>query len=87
MHVGSQWKSLHELDAVPDVVGSPAGRVLALVKNQVEQAQRFDEALLGDLAVERQMQDRARYLQTLTVRSVTPAQAGAFAEVYRSPRR
>lgn len=59
-------EALHELDAVPDVVGTLAGRIVALVKSQAEQAQRFDEALLGDLALERQLQDRARYLQALT---------------------
>ncbi|MFP5072159.1 ferritin-like domain-containing protein [Pseudonocardia nantongensis] len=59
--------ALRELDAVPDVVGTLAGRIVALGKSQAEQAQRFDEALLGDLALERQLQDRARYLQALTV--------------------
>lgn len=59
-------EALRELDAVPDVVGTVIGRVAALLKSQVEQAQRFDEALLGDLALERQLQDRARYLQALT---------------------
>lgn len=59
-------EALRELDAVPDVVGTLAGRILALVKSQAEQAQRFDEALLGDLALERQLQDRSRYLQALT---------------------
>ncbi|MEV1295614.1 ferritin-like domain-containing protein [Pseudonocardia sp. NPDC049635] len=59
-------QALRELDAVPDFVGTLAGRIVALVKSQAEQAQRFDEALLGDLALERQLQDRARYLQALT---------------------
>lgn len=63
--------ALRELDAVPDVVGTLAGRILALVKSQVEQAQRFDEALLGDLALERQLQDRARYLRALTTNGPT----------------
>jgi len=58
--------ALRELGAIPDVVGTVVGRAVALLKSQIEQAQRFDEALLGDLALERQLQDRARYLQALT---------------------
>lgn len=64
--LGRIQDALRELDAVPDLVGAVGGRILAFVKSQVEQAQRFDEALLGDLALERQLQDRARYLQALT---------------------
>ncbi len=32
-----------------------------------EQAQPFDEALLGDLALEHQLLDRARYIKALAV--------------------
>ncbi|TCK26728.1 ferritin-like domain-containing protein [Pseudonocardia endophytica] len=64
--IGRIQDALRELGAVPDVVGTVMGRVAAVLKSQVEQAQRFDEALLGDLALERQLQDRARYLQALT---------------------
>ncbi|MDQ4118284.1 MAG: ferritin-like domain-containing protein [Actinomycetota bacterium] len=58
--------ALRELGAVPDVAGIVIGRAAAVLKSQVEQAQRLDEALLGDLALERRLQDRARYLQALT---------------------
>src|SRR4051812_41398953 len=38
--------ALRELGAIPDVVGTVVGRAVALLKSQIEQAQRFDEALL-----------------------------------------
>lgn len=60
--------ALDRLDAVPDVVTPAIGRVLALVKATVEQAQPLDEALLGDLTLEHQLLDRARYVRTLARR-------------------
>lgn len=60
--------ALDELDAVPDIVTPAIGRVLALVKATVEQAQPLDEALLGDLTLEHQLLDRARYVRTLARR-------------------
>lgn len=57
--------ALGELNAVPDVVTPALGRVLALVKSTVEQAQPLDEALLGDLTLEHQLRDRARYVKVL----------------------
>ncbi len=59
---------LAELNAVPDLVTPAVGRVLALVKATVEQAQPLDEALLGDLTLEHQLLDRARYVRTLAGR-------------------
>ncbi len=59
---------LAELNAVPDIVTPALGRVLALVKATVEQAQPLDEALLGDLTLEHQLLDRARYVRTLAKR-------------------
>ena len=53
--------ALRSLDAVPDVLAPAVGNVLALVKNVVEQAQPVDEAVLGDLMLEQQLRDRARY--------------------------
>ncbi|MCX6464915.1 MAG: ferritin-like domain-containing protein [Pseudonocardiales bacterium] len=58
-------RALDDLDAVPDVITPAIGRVLALVKATVEQAQPVDEALLGDLTLEHQLLDRARYVRTL----------------------
>jgi hypothetical protein len=62
-------EALHDLDAVPDIVTPAIGRILALVKSALEQAQPIDEALLGDLAVEHQLLDRARYLRVLAQRA------------------
>ena len=64
---------LHALHAVPDVVTPALGRVLALVKSTMEQAQPIDEALLGDLSLEHQLLDRARYLRVLAERAELPA--------------
>lgn len=60
---------LRVLDAIPDVVSPAIGRVLALVKATVDQAQPIDEALLGDLTLEHQLLDRARYLRVLAQRA------------------
>jgi ferritin-like metal-binding protein YciE len=62
-------EAIRDLDAVPDVVTPAIGRVIALVKSTLEQAQPVDEALLGDLALEHQLLDRARYLHVLAQRA------------------
>ncbi len=59
--------TIRELGGVPDIVGPFIGRAQAAVKALTEQAQPFDEALLGDLALEDQLLDRARYLKALAV--------------------
>src|ERR1700712_384401 len=56
---------LRAVGGVPDVVTPVVGRVTAMFKSTVEQAVAFDEALLSDLALEQQLQGRARYLKTL----------------------
>ncbi|WP_219419879.1 ferritin-like domain-containing protein [Pseudonocardia nigra] len=66
-------QQLRALDAVPDVVTPAIGRVLALVKSTLEQAQPIDEALLGDLTLEHQLLDRARYVRVLAERGGLPA--------------
>jgi hypothetical protein len=66
-------EQLRALDAVPDVILPTLGRLLALVKAAVEQAQPVDEALLGDLTLEHQLLDRARYLRVLADRAGLPA--------------
>ena len=59
---------LRALDTVPDVVSPALGRVFALFTSTVEQAQPVEEALLGDLALEHQLLDRARVVRTLAGR-------------------
>ncbi|MGB7364599.1 MAG: ferritin-like domain-containing protein [Rhodococcus sp. (in: high G+C Gram-positive bacteria)] len=57
--------AIKELGSFPDVLAPMLGRVTALLKAIGEQAQPFDEALLGDLALEHQLLDRARYVKVL----------------------
>ena len=57
--------AIRELGGTPDVIGPFIGRAQATVKALTEQAQPFDEALLGDLALENQLLDRARYLKAV----------------------
>ena len=59
--------AIRDLGGVPDVIGPFIGRAQAAVKALTEQAQPFDEALLGDLALESQLLDRARYAKALPV--------------------
>jgi hypothetical protein len=57
--------ALRDLGALPDPVTPLFGRVAALVRGALEQAQPLDEAVLGDLALEHQLRDRARYVAAL----------------------
>jgi hypothetical protein len=59
--------AIRDLGGFPDVIGPFLGRAAAAVKALTEQAQPFDEALLGDLALEHQLLDRARYTKALAV--------------------
>ncbi|BBZ78959.1 hypothetical protein MANY_42960 [Mycolicibacterium anyangense] len=59
--------AIRDLGGFPDVIGPFFGRAAAAVKALTEQAQPFDEALLGDLALEGQLLDRARYIKALAV--------------------
>ncbi len=59
--------AIRDLGGYPDVIGPFIGRAAAAVKALTEQAQPFDEALLGDLALEHQLLDRARYIKALAV--------------------
>lgn len=59
--------AIRDLGGLPDVIGPFLGRAAAAVKALTEQAQPFDEALLGDLALEHQLFDRARYIKALAV--------------------
>lgn len=64
--------AIREQGSVPEVVGPFLGRAAATVKAMVEQAQPFDEALLGDLTLEHQLLDRARYIKALASTSQLP---------------
>ncbi|MEV0247215.1 ferritin-like domain-containing protein [Nocardia sp. NPDC050712] len=57
--------AIRDLGGIPAVIGPFLGRLAAAVKAMAEQAQPFDEALLGDLTLEHQLLDRARYLKAL----------------------
>ncbi|MDT5218475.1 MAG: hypothetical protein QOF15_580 [Mycobacterium sp.] len=59
--------AIRNLGGYPDVIGPFLGRAAAAVKALTEQATPFDEALLGDLALEDQLLDRARYTKALAV--------------------
>ncbi|MDT5168522.1 MAG: hypothetical protein QOD02_1849 [Mycobacterium sp.] len=59
--------AIRNLGGFPDVIGPLLGRAGAAVKALTEQAQPFSEALLGDLALEGQLLDRARYIKALAV--------------------
>ncbi|MFE2120654.1 ferritin-like domain-containing protein [Rhodococcus aetherivorans] len=69
-------RTIRELGGLPDVIGPFVGRAAAAVKAMAEQAQPFDEALLGDLALEHQLLDRARYLKALATAAQAPAVVG-----------
>ncbi|OOL28696.1 hypothetical protein GQ85_30750, partial [Rhodococcus rhodochrous] len=69
-------RTIRELGGLPDVIGPFVGRAAAAVKAMAEQAQPFDEALLGDLALEHQLLARARYLKALATTAQAPAVVG-----------
>ncbi|MBT2275867.1 ferritin-like domain-containing protein [Rhodococcus qingshengii] len=57
--------TIRDLGGVPELIGPFIGRASAGMKAMVEQAQPFDEAILGDLGLEHQLLDRSRYLKAL----------------------
>jgi len=65
-------EALGELGAVPDVVSPAVGWLTAFAKTGIEQAQPLGEALLGDLALEHQLLDRARYVKVLADAAEAP---------------
>lgn len=62
------------LGGIPDLIGGTVGRAGAAVRATLEQGVDLTEALLGDLALEHQLSERARLLRLL-------AQAGGHPEV------
>ncbi|MFB1294104.1 ferritin-like domain-containing protein [Mycobacterium sp. pW049] len=71
-------KAIRDLGGFPDIIGPFLGRAAAAVKALTEQAEPFDEALLGDLALEGQLLDRSRYVKALAV-SAKKAEVEALA--------
>jgi bacterioferritin (cytochrome b1) len=63
---------LRALGGVPDVVTPAVGRLGALVKAALEQAEPIEEALLQDLQLEHQLLDRATYLKVLAEKAELP---------------
>ena len=57
--------AIRNLDGIPDYVGSALARMAAPAKALLEQAQTFEEALYGDLALEHQLHDRAVFAKVL----------------------
>jgi hypothetical protein len=58
-------RELRRLGGVPDVITPAVGRFVAFAKSGADQAQPLPEALFGDLALEHQLLDRARYVKVL----------------------
>jgi hypothetical protein len=57
--------ALRGLGALPDPVTPLFGRVATLIRGALEHTQPLDEAVLGDLALEHLLRDRARYVGAL----------------------
>ncbi|AMY24337.1 ferritin-like domain-containing protein [Rhodococcus fascians] len=66
-------EALRNLGGLPEVVAPFIGRTFAAVKAVAEQAQPFDEALLGDLALEQQLLGRAKYIKALATAAEEPS--------------
>jgi hypothetical protein len=60
-------QAVRGVGGTPDVVGPVLGRFSAFLQTQVNQVQTLQGALLGDLALEHQIRERARYARTLAV--------------------
>ncbi len=57
--------AVRQAGGVPDVVGAALSKAGALVQTQLNQVQTLQGALLGDLALEHSLRERARYARTL----------------------
>lgn len=57
--------TIRRLGGAPDVFADAVGRVAAITKATFEQGQPFSEGLLGDLALEHQLRDRAVFTRVL----------------------
>jgi len=57
--------TIRRLGGAPEVFADAVGRVAAMTKATLEQGQPFSEGLLGDLALEHQLRDRAVFTRVL----------------------
>ncbi len=57
--------AVRQVGGVPDVVGAGLSRAGAFLQTQLNQVQTLQGALLGDLALEHSLRERARYARTL----------------------
>lgn len=57
--------AVKQVGGVPDIVGPLLGKAGAFVQTQLNQVQTLQGALLGDLALEHSLRERARYARTL----------------------
>lgn len=57
--------AVKQVGGVPDIVGPLLGKASAFVQTQINQVQTLQGALLGDLALEHSLRERARYARTL----------------------
>lgn len=67
--------AIRRLGGVPDVFADAIGRLAAATKATFEQAQPFSNGLLGDLALEHQLRDRASFVRVLAETQDQPAVA------------
>ena len=58
-------QAVKQAGGVPDVVGAAFGKAGAFLQTQLNQVQTLQGALLGDLALEHELRERARYARTL----------------------
>jgi bacterioferritin (cytochrome b1) len=57
--------AVRQVGGVPDVVGAGMAKAGAFLQTQVNQVQTLQGALLGDLALEHSLRERARYARTM----------------------
>jgi len=57
--------AVRQVGGVPDVVGAGLSKAGAFLQTQMNQVQTLQGALLGDLALEHSLRERARYARTL----------------------
>ena len=72
-HAARIQAAIRRLGGAPDVFADAVGRVAAIAKATFEQGQPFSEGLLGDLALEHQLRDRAVFTRVLAEAQDQPA--------------
>lgn len=76
--------TIRRLGGVPDVFADAVGRVTALTKATLEQWQPFSEGLLGDLALENHLRDRAVFTRVLAEAQDEPTVAALMRQLERA---